>query len=161
VWDLPLVVVAALYVVAMALPFVPAIEIGLALMLLLGETGVVLVYLCTQIALALSYLAGRWVPRSAMARAFARLGMRHARRLVENRDIEALACSLPSKWAPVLRRHPAIALAALLNLPGNALIGGAGGIAMMAGMNRLLPFSRYLVLVAAATAPLPLVLLLR
>lgn len=136
----------AVYVLAMALPFIPGIEIGLALMLVLGAEGVVLVYLCTQLALALSYLAGRLVPRATLARAFAFLGMERAHRLVTS----------PAGAIP----RPGLALAALLNLPGNAVIGGAGGIGMLAGITRALSFPRYLLLVALATTPVPLVLLL-
>jgi hypothetical protein len=136
----------SVYVLAMALPFIPGIEIGLALMLVLGAEGVVLVYLCTQLALALSYLAGRVVPPATLARAFAFLGMERARRLLTS----------PAGAIP----RPGLALAALLNLPGNAVIGGAGGIGMLAGITRALSFPRYLLLVALATTPVPAVLLL-
>lgn len=136
----------AAYVLAMALPFIPGIEIGLALMLVLGADGVVLVYLCTQLALALSYLAGRLVPPAALGRVFALLGMERARRLV----------AAPGTAIP----RPGLALAALLNLPGNAVIGGAGGIGMLAGITRALSFPRYLLLVALATTPVPAVLFL-
>ena len=37
----------AVYVLWMAIPFVPGIELGLALMVMLGSKGVVLVYFCT------------------------------------------------------------------------------------------------------------------
>jgi hypothetical protein len=47
---------AVLYVVLMALPFMPGIEIGLMLMAMLGVGGIVLVYLCTVLALSLSFL---------------------------------------------------------------------------------------------------------
>ncbi|MDH4093862.1 MAG: hypothetical protein OEV81_03655 [Betaproteobacteria bacterium] len=81
---------AATYVAAMALPFVPGIEIGMALMLLLGGKG--------------------------------------------------------------------IALA--INLPGNALIGGAGGIGLVAGMSGILSFPRYALTIAAATTPVPVLMLI-
>jgi D-tyrosyl-tRNA(Tyr) deacylase len=58
------------YAIAMALPFVPGIEIGLALMLLLGEEGVLLVYLATQVSLMSSYLAGRLLPARFIVAAF-------------------------------------------------------------------------------------------
>lgn len=131
---------AAIYVVLMALPFLPGIEIGLALMLLLGVRGIVLVYLCTQAALMLSFLAGRLAPPAAVSRWFGALGPERARSL--------------------LARRPGLALAALINLPGNALIGGAGGIGVLAGMSRRLTYPRFALCAALATTPLPLVLLL-
>ena len=60
---------AVLYVVLMALPFMPGIEIGLMLMAMLGVGGIVLVYLCTVLALSLSFLAGRLFPPHYVARA--------------------------------------------------------------------------------------------
>ena len=46
---------ALLYIILMAIPFLPGIEIGLALMLLLGNKGALLVYLCTLLALSISF----------------------------------------------------------------------------------------------------------
>ena len=60
---------AILYVVLMALPFMPGIEVGLMLMAMLGVGGIVLVYLCTVLALSLSFLAGRLLPPRYVARA--------------------------------------------------------------------------------------------
>jgi hypothetical protein len=53
---------ACLYIGLMAIPFMPGIEIGLALMMLLGSKGALLVYLCTLVALSLSFLIGRIIP---------------------------------------------------------------------------------------------------
>lgn len=133
-------VTAAVFVVAMALPFVPAIEIGLALMLIGGAEGVVIVYLCTQLALAASFVFGRLVPRRCLAQPLAdpRLGR---------------------GWMGRLRAHRYLALAVLVNLPGNAAVGGAGGIAMAAGASRLFDYPRYGLTMAVATSPLPLLFL--
>jgi hypothetical protein len=163
-----LVVVALVvaYVVAMALPFVPGIELGLALMLLLGPPGILLVYLCTQFALALSFLVGRLVPARSLAALFRRLRMERARRLVESLEeapppqrLEALVGRIPGGWCAALLRHRHAALAVALNLPGNALVGGAGGLGMLAGLSRVFSFPAYALLIAAATAPVPLFLL--
>lgn len=47
----------------------------------------------------------------------------------------------------------------LLNVPGNVVIGG-GGIALMAGLSRLLSFPACLLTVVCAAAPVPLILFL-
>jgi hypothetical protein len=73
---------AILYVVLMALPFMPGIEVGLMLMAMLGVGGIVLVYLCTVLALSLSFLAGRLLPPRYVARALGWLRLERARKLV-------------------------------------------------------------------------------
>jgi hypothetical protein len=59
-----------------------------------------------------------------------------------------------------LVRHRYLALAFALNLPGNSLIGGGGGIALSAGMSGLYPMPAYLASVAVAVAPVPLLIAL-
>ena len=46
-----------------------------------------------------------------------------------------------------------------LNLPGNTLVGGGGGIAMVAGLSGLVSPLGFLVTVAVAVAPIPLLFL--
>jgi hypothetical protein len=67
--------------------------------------------------------------------------------------------SAPSKIVPFLLKHRYLVIALMLNLPGNALIGGGGGIGLIAGMSRLYSFPRYLLLVSVAITPLPLLFL--
>jgi hypothetical protein len=60
--------VIAVYILWMALPFVPGIELGLALMVMLGHKGVILVYACTLLSLSLSFVIGGLIPLSAFSR---------------------------------------------------------------------------------------------
>lgn len=159
---------AALYVVLMSLPFMPGMEVGLTLMAMLGAGGIVLVYLCTVLALSLSFLAGRLLPPRYVARALGRLGLMRARKLVTDLEplgaeerLRFLARSAPSRIVPSLLRHRYLVLAVLFNLPGNAVIGNGGGIALIAGMSRLFPFPKYVILVCLAITPVPLIFLLR
>jgi hypothetical protein len=140
------IALASFYVLLLALPFVPAIEVGLGIMLLFGKEGVLVVYLCTQIALMLGFAGGRVLPPSVLAARFNRLRLQRA--------------AVPRTWHQRALEHPCLALAAALNLPGNAAVGGAGGIAMIAGASRLFSFPRYCLTVAVATSPVPLALLL-
>jgi hypothetical protein len=164
--ELIVLVLVVGYIFTMMLPFVPGIEIGMALMLFLGPGGIVLVYLCTQIALALSYLVGRVVPRS-MLRSFLRLlRCERASRLFDVRDgaliqkSRCIAGGKKSRWLILLLRNRYLALALLLNMPGNAVIGGAGGIGAVAGASRQYGFARYMLCVGLATTPVPVFLLL-
>jgi hypothetical protein len=155
------------YVLAMALPFVPGIEIGLALMLLLGVDGIVLVYAGTQMALVISYLCGRFLPMQQLLWLMNAVQPRRARVLLECIDtpssatrLACLASHAPAPWLKRLLRHRYLALAVALNLPGNAILGGAGGIALFAGNSRLFGFLPFSLLTAVATSPVPLLLLL-
>ena len=154
------------YVLWMALPFVPGIELGLALMVLLGTRGVVLVYLCTLLSFSLIFTIGRLIPINGFARFLGWMHLYKARDLVlrlEPLDSEAkldfLLRSAPSRVIPFLVKHRYLMIAIALNLPGNALIGGGGGIGLISGMSRLYPFPKYILLVSFAIMPIPLLLL--
>jgi hypothetical protein len=145
----------------MALPFVPGIELGLALMIMLGPPGVFLVYLCTLVSLSLSFAIGRLISLKAFARFLGWLHLHKARDLMlklepldSQEKFDVLLKSAPSKIVPLLLKHRYLVIALMLNLPGNALIGG--GIGLIAGMSRLYSFPRYLLLVSVAITPLPL-----
>lgn len=157
-----------LYVIFMALPFVPGIEVGLLVMSIGGVEGVVLVYAATLLALSLSYGLGRLVPVPVLSGTLGWLGLRRAEALVFEMEemtpaqrLMYLSRRVPSRWIPFLLRHRYVAVALILNTPGNAVIGGGGGIGLVAGMSGLFPYPRFLALVAMATLPVPLLLISR
>jgi hypothetical protein len=103
---------AALYLVLMMIPFMPGMEVGLMLMAMLGVGGIILVYLCTVLALSLSFLVGRLIPPRYVCRALGWLRLERAQKLVT--DIEPLgpeerlrflARCAPSNIVPFLLRH--------------------------------------------------------
>ena len=156
----------AVYVLWMAMPFVPGIELGLALMVMLGSQGVVLVYACTLLSLSLSFAIGRLIPLKAFARFLGWLHLRKARDLAiqlepmsSEQKLDFLLGAAPSRVVPFLLKHRYLMIAIILNLPGNALIGGGGGIGLIAGMSRLYSFPKYFLLVSLAITPLPLLFL--
>lgn len=163
------VVVTAIviYILVAALPFVPAAEIGLGLMLMFGPETAVLVYMSTVLAFTLAYLVGRAIPADACATAFAFVGLRRAQALaLEMATLDAHARQelflkrAPRHIAPSLLRHRYLALAVAFHIPGNTLLGGGGGIALMAGASGLYPLPAYLLTVAIAVAPVPLLVAL-
>ncbi len=158
----------ALYILLMALPFMPGIEIGLALMMVLGGKGVVLVYACTLLALSISFWIGRVVPCRILYSALNWLHFDQASTLIKQIEplnpqqrLEIIHRRAPSRIVPFLLHHRYLTIAALLNLPGNALIGGGGGIGLIVGMSKMIPFYRYLPLLAIAIAPVPLIIFLQ
>ncbi|MGB3399379.1 MAG: hypothetical protein WBA34_04310 [Candidatus Deferrimicrobiaceae bacterium] len=158
----------ASYMLLLEIPVLPGIELGLMLMAMLGGKGIVLVYLCTVLALSLSFLFGRLLPPRHLARALGWFHLTRARDMVDalaplgpEERLRFLTKSAPSRIVPFLLRHRYLIIGVLFNLPGNALIGGGGGIGLIAGMSRLFPFPKYLLLICLAITPGPIVFLLR
>jgi len=160
-----LMVSIVLYVLLMATPFMPGIEVGLAIMLLLGSKSALLIYLCTLVALCCSFLAGKIFPLHQVRKFLQWLYLDRASELVSRLEsldpperLTLLYEKTPAKLATFLLHHRYAMMAIALNLPGNALIGGGGGIGLIAGMSRLIPFHKYLLVISIAVAPLPLCL---
>ncbi len=149
-----------------AVPFVPGVELGLTLIGMFGPQIVFLVYLTTLIGLSISFIVGRLVSLRSLALLFENLNLSKASNLlntVEPLDMEDrlkfLTSQAPSRTVPFLIRHRYIALAVLVNLPGNILIGGGGGISLIAGASRLFSLPGFLTTIALAVSPLPLAIL--
>lgn len=158
--------VVAVYIVLMSLPFVPGIEISLALLMIFKVDGVAVVYGSTWCALTLSFLVGRLIPLRTIARLAAWLHLRRTRELLERlaplearQRLNLLVERAPLRLIPFLLRHRYLAVAAAFNLPGNALIGGGGGIALVAGISGLFRIPAYMLMVAIAISPIPLAML--
>ena len=165
--DAMLLLAMVAYILLMAIPFMPAIEVGLGLMLFMGSTGAVLAYLCTLIALSISFFIGRVVPPHLVCSFFRWLHLYKACELIAELEplshrerLDLLHAKAPSKLTPFLIRHRYLAIAIALNLPGNALIGGGGGIGLITGMSMIVRFRTYVTVLALAIAPLPLSFLL-
>ncbi len=140
--DLRVMVVGLiLYTALMAMPFVPGMEISLGLLALFGPRIAMAVLVATVVA----------------------LGLQRAKGLVERLEplgpeqrLRVLVEHAPKKIVPILLKHRYIAIIVALNIPGNAIIGGGGGIALLAGMSGLFTVPRFLLTVAIAALPVPL-----
>jgi hypothetical protein len=151
------------YAILMATPYVPGIEIGISLLVMKGAAVAPFVYLATVIGLTVAYLAGRFLSYDWLHKVFADLRLRRACDLLEavrplsrEERLERLRARLPD-WARALTgpgRY--LALALLLNLPGNGLIGGGGGICLIAGLSRLFGTRGTIIAIALGVAPVPL-----
>ena len=155
------------YALFLAIPFVPGAEIGLTLLSLLGAAVVPLVYGATLAGLCIAFAVGRLVPAETIGNVLSRVGLSRAAGLVaETAPLSAderqrlVLARAPGRALPFLLRHRYIALAVALNLPGNFLVGGGGGIALMAGLCRIYAPLPFLITIAIAVAPVPLAFLL-
>ena len=72
-----------LYVVLLAIPFVPGIEISFGLLAALGRDIVPLIYVATIASLTISFLIGRLLPLTAIASVFRFVGLERAEELVK------------------------------------------------------------------------------
>jgi hypothetical protein len=162
-----IMVTAIVYATLIAIPFVPGVEVGLALIAMLGPAIALLVYVATVAGLATSFLIGRVVSMRWLIALLKELNFQRTTQLlgtIEPMSIDDrigfLVANAPNRLVPFLLRHRYLALAVALNLPGNFLIGGGGGIALLAGVSRLYAVSGFLATVAIAVAPVPLAVLM-
>ncbi len=156
-----------LYTALMAIPFVPGMEISLGLLAVFGPRVAVAVFVATVAALCLSCLIGKIIPVGLLARFFGSLGLQRAKGLVQNLEplaaeqrLGALIEHAPKRIVPMLLKHRYIAIIVALNVPGNAVIGGGGGIALLAGISGLFTMPRYFAAVSLAALPVPLFVML-
>ena len=156
---------AVAYVVLMSMPFVPGIEVGLVLMFMLGDGGILLIYLATQLSLSISFWLGQMVPAEKLAQALSFFGFSKMADLLK--QSQAVTCDQRAYWLSEhfdsrigrwLANHQGVSLAILINMPGNSFIGGAGGLSMLMGSTGLICYRHFVAVLAVATAPVPLML---
>jgi hypothetical protein len=155
------------YILLLALPFVPGVEISVALFAAFGSAIALPIYVATVVALTLSFIVGRMIPPHVLARLFGLLGLSRARdlvlRLAPLSPDERLAVLLeraPGRLAPTLIDYRYLAVVVSLNIPGNAVIGGGGGIGLLAGLSGLFSTGGYMIAIVIAVLPVPLTIAL-
>jgi hypothetical protein len=164
----PTVLLSALvYALVLAIPFVPGAEIGIAMMIMAGPQAAVLVYISTIVGLTLSFLIGRLLPVRTLTGCLEWLGLTRMQRLLDlvaqlspQDRLAFLISRAPNRFIPFLLRNRHIALAIALNIPGNSLIGGGGGIVLLSGISNLFTTPAFILTIMLAVAPVPLIVLL-
>lgn len=155
----------AAYIGLLAIPFVPGAEIGIAMLTAFGAAIAPLIYAATVVSMMLAYTIGRLIPITILEKLLLSLRMRSASKLVARvaplpRD-ERLAVLLdgaPPRTLALALRHRYVALAVSVNIPGNSVIGGGGGIMLLAGLSGLFAPVPTLLAVAVAVSPVPLMI---
>ena len=152
---------ALMLAVLLGLPFVPSVEMGLLMMTVFGREGAVAAWLATIAGLSLSHAAGRYMPADRVHHWLDRHGL-----LPADSDpgespmagmLERLRLSGRKGYriATFLLRHRYLLFALLINMPGNSVLGGGGGIALVSGFARLYRWPPFLLTVAIASLPIP------
>lgn len=158
-----LAVLLLTYALVLAVPFAPGIEIGITLLVLRGAEIAPFVYLATVLGLSVAFLVGRFLPYAWLHGVFSDLRMYRVCRLVEHVEpksreerLAMLSERLPPLLRPVLGQGRYILLAVVLNVPGNMVLGGGGGLAFLAGFSRLYSSWVAILVIALAVLPVPL-----
>lgn len=150
-----LVISSLVYALLLAIPFVPGVELGWLIIGVFGKAGILASWLSTIAGLSLSFLlAGKLRHTTILQR------LEQARDRLLATDAEAL---------PWMRRalrygvcfyvqHPYVFAFITLNLPGNWVIGGGGGISAMTGLVPGIRYWRFVLTIAVATGIVPLLL---
>ena len=149
------------YMLLLSLPFVPGVTLGFAIMLIFGPQTAPVVWAASTAGLGLAFLFGRLTPARWIGPVLIRLGLRDRLRYLRPSRSYSEADRLHGLFghhplAMRLSRWRYVALAALVMLPGNALIGGAGGISLLAGMSRVFHPGLFVLAVGLPMMPLPL-----
>lgn len=155
-----ILITGSIYALCLAVPFVPGIEIGLLLMVIFGRTGILMAYLATIVGLTLAFSIGLYL-RSHLKDHRALASWRDKAREYQQQGDMRLSSFRLGAWvqAHVDRNktlYPYLMTGILLNIPGNWLIGGGGGIALMAGLSGQLRWLPFVLTVMLATSAIPL-----
>jgi hypothetical protein len=152
------------YAVLISVPFVPGIEIGLSLILIRGPVIVPYVFAATVAGLAVAYFAGHYIRYSWLRKMFLDLGLKRPANFLEeiqamptDQRIDLMCERLPDWLGPRLVKLRYVLLAVLINVPGNAVIGGGGGICLLAGLSRVFAPLATILTIVLAVAPVPLI----
>ena len=158
-----LVTVLIGYAILLAMPFVPGVEIGIALLIIQGPEAAPFVYIATLAGLILAFCIGQFAPLDRLIKLCRDLYLHRIGRLLEKvqstpRDmrIAALHDRLPAWLVKPLCDYRYVTLGIMINLPGNIALGGGGGITMAAGLSRLFQTGYIALTLALATLPVPL-----
>lgn len=153
----------AAYALLIAIPFVPAIEIGIALLVMEGASIAPFVYGATVLGLYLAFWVGQRVSLDWLHRLFRDLHLVKACLLINRiktqpseERLAALEDRLPRWLAPMATGYRYVTIAILLSVPGNFAIGGGGGIMMVAGISRFFTGPKMFLTLLIAVLPIPL-----
>jgi|25_taG_2_1085351.scaffolds.fasta_scaffold15713_2 hypothetical protein len=159
-----IVLFVIVYGLVLAMPFLPGIELGLLIMAVFGPAGAVAAYVATFGGLMLAFGVGRTLPEHVVMRWLGRVGVvlpqgGLAAAVDRMAASKATELSPPRRLIAMLMNHRYLSLAVCLNFPGNAALGGGGGVALLCGVSRQFSFRAFALTLAIAISPLPILVL--
>ncbi len=157
-----LLAVFAAFAVLVSVPFMPSVNMAMALMILRGPDEVWAVYAASVAGLSFAFFYGYLVPHRILHIIFADIGFHRGTALIDrfagmNRT-ERLAHIYeftPNRIRGWLTKWRYLTIAIALNFPGSVVVGGAGGILLVAGMSRLFAPLQLMLTIALVLLPIP------
>lgn len=152
--------------ILLGLPFVPSVEMGLMMMAVFGRDGAIAAWLATIAGLTLAHAAGRYMPVERLRHWMERQGLMPVDSdegqspMLALMDRMHISRQRGHRLGAFFVRHRYLLFAALINMPGNSVLGGGGGIALVSGFTRLFRWPLFLLTVALASLPIPLLVFL-
>ena len=151
------------YALLLAIPFVPGVEIGAAILILEGAKAAPMVYGATVVGLFLAFCIGQYAPLPRLIRLCQDLSLLRIASLLEpiqstprSDRLDTMDDRLPRWLVPALCNYRYGTLGIAINLPGNMALGGGGGIMIAGGISRLFQTGYAFLTIAVATLPVPL-----
>ena len=161
-WGLTTIVLIC-YALLIAVPFVPGVEIGVAVLMIQGAQAAPLVYGATVLGMVLSFSVGQymsldWMITVCNKMRLVRLGalLQKIKEKPRTERLASLEEKLPNWLTPFLTKYRYITVAIVINTPGSIAIGGGGGIMMVSGISRLFKTRWMILTIALSTLPIPL-----
>ncbi|XKH01579.1 hypothetical protein LG325_02045 [Marinobacter nauticus] len=159
-----IVLFVIVYGLVLAMPFLPGVELGLLIMAVFGPAGAVAAYVATFGGLMLAFGVGRTLPEHVVMMWLGRVGValpQGGMAAAVDRMIKPKTMDLsPSRrLVAILMNHRYLSLAVGLNFPGNAALGGGGGVALLCGVSRQFSFRAFALTLAIAISPVPMLVL--
>ncbi len=137
-----LIISLLVYASLLAFPYFPSVEIGFTIMALFGKPGIAFTYVATLIGLLFAFLVGKNLHKYGL----------------ENHRVSYVFKSKITGF--LAKKSPFFALIMLINLPGNIVLGGGGGIALNYGITKQLNTLNFTLAIAIGVAPLPTLMML-
>jgi hypothetical protein len=147
-----LIIGGCLYILTLSLPFVPGVELGVLLMCVFGKPGIVFVYFATVSGLNLAFVMGRRLPRAWLISTMERIGIE----VPDDGEFDFIKGLRTNRLLAFFSKYRYPAIGVLLNTPGNYLIGGGGGIALICGLSRNISWLWFFLTIILFVAPVPL-----
>ena len=150
-----LMIIGITYMILLSIPFVPGVELGWLLIILVGKSAVFPVYILTVLGLMVSFTIGKKFSQSKITSWLNVAAL--------NKHFEKRMGTVSTRFnflKNFIHHYRYLLVMILLNMPGSAIIGGGGGVSFVCGMNKGFSWRGFLLTLLVSVAPVPIMIYL-